>query len=106
MSRLERWPLRQRRLTNGKLGYIDFQRREVVIEQRQPLVGKHIIVLHELIHAVTQHCIEAKLIRRQPERFVESLAGGLLPMLALSGLWKGLRPADVRKFYKPARGTR
>jgi hypothetical protein len=35
---------------------------------------------------------------RHPEEYIQHLAGTLFPMLALSGLWQGVRPEDVLAF--------
>lgn len=83
-----------------KLGYLDTDVPEIVLHSEQPEIGKRIILLHELIHLVAEHLVSQGVIKRQPpEAFVENLAGGLFPMLALSGIWHDVSKQAVRRFY-------
>jgi Zn-dependent peptidase ImmA (M78 family) len=83
----------------GKLGYLDIEKYEIVINADQPEAGKQLILLHELIHLIAEHLKDEKLINRQPdEKFVTYLAGHLFPILVESGLWNTISKRSLRKF--------
>jgi hypothetical protein len=85
----------------GKLGHLDTASQEVAVEKDQHKAGKHLILLHELIHLVAEHLKAQGIITRQPdEKFVTHLAGGLFPILALSGLWKNVSPQEMQSFLE------
>jgi hypothetical protein len=93
-----RIPIVQRSL-RGKYGCLDLSANEIVLKQKQPKAGKHLILLHEMIHLAAEQMKASGIIKRQPdEKFVENVAGTVFPMLALSGLWKGVSPAEVKRF--------
>lgn len=89
----------------GGLGYFDPSTGEIAIEADQPEVGKHIILLHEMMHLAAEKMKQAGVCKRQPsEAFIENMAGTLFPMLALSGLWVGVTPEEVIRFYEEGEG--
>ena len=102
-GRDEQFPVVERHL-GGKLGCLDTARHEISIEVDQPLAGKHLILLHEMIHMVAEYLKDQGLISRQPdEKFVTYLAGTLFPMLVLSGLWKGVTKEELERFLREQR---
>lgn len=89
-------------LPDGKLGYLDTDAMRIVIHSQQPEAGKHLILLHEMIHAVAENMKAQGLCKRQPaEDFVANLAGGLFGMLAASGMWVGVSPEEAMEFMRP-----
>lgn len=86
-------------LAGGKLGYLDAGAMRIVIHSQQPEAGKHLILLHEMIHAVAENMKAQGLCKRQPsEDFVANLAGGLFGMLGASGMWVGVSPEEAMDF--------
>lgn len=89
----------EKELPKGKLGYFDPSIPEIAIESRQPEVGKHHILLHEMIHLAVEKLKQGEFIKRAPsEAFVSYLTGALFPMLAMSGLWNGVTPEEAEEF--------
>lgn len=90
--------------TPGKpdgLGCLDMERGRICIRPGQPKVGVHQVLLHEIIHAVEQNMLAVGALDGDlPEEFVREFAGGLLPILALSGLWPGLTRDEIEEFYE------
>jgi hypothetical protein len=92
-------PVEEMELGDGKLGYLDRQTMKIAIHSDQPEAGKHLILLHEMIHAVVENMQGQGLCRRIPsESFVANLAGGLFGMLATSGMWVGVSPEEALEF--------
>lgn len=84
-----------------QLGYLDTKEWNITIKNDQPKTGKHLILLHEIIHLAAEHLKQVGLIKRQPdEKFVTYLAGTIFPMLALSGLWNGVSTEEVNELLK------
>ena len=91
-------PVVQRAL-NGNLGYFDPKTGEIGIEVNQHPVGKHHVLLHEMLHLAILKIKQGGLIKRAPsEAFVTYLTGALFPMLAISGLWNGVTPTEAEEF--------
>lgn len=85
---------------NRALGCLDMERMRICIRPGQPKVGAHQVLLHEIIHAVEQNMLAVGALDSElPEEFVKEFAGGLLPVLALSGLWPGLTREELKAFY-------
>lgn len=86
------------------MGYFDRKTVEVCIHEDQPHAGKHLILLHEMMHLACEKMKQAGIAKRQPsEEFIENLAGTLFRMLALSGLWNGVTTEEVMAFYEDER---
>lgn len=100
----DKWfEVREDRIKDGKLGYIDFEKKEIVIEERQPAAGKHIILLHEILHFVDEQSLSYFCYKRGlTEKQVTYLASGLLPILVYSGLLKGITKKQMGDFIKEA----
>jgi len=95
-------PVRQHKPMDG-LGCLDTRdgHEAILINTEQPKVGKHIILLHELIHLALEHLKDEKVIRRQPsELVVTNLAGSLFSLLAANGLWNGVTLEELEEFIK------
>jgi hypothetical protein len=91
-------PVNERENLDG-LGYFDQRTGEIVINADLDPVGKHHILLHEMIHLAVEKCKQGGLIKRAPsENVVTYLTGALFPMLALSNLWNGVSPEEAEKF--------
>jgi hypothetical protein len=84
-----RLPVRQAHIDKPEtLGYLDKEKPEIVIKKDQPEAGKHIVLVHEIIHMAELLMIEEGIIKRRPSHeFVSNLAGILVATLVLSGLW-------------------
>lgn len=95
----ETLPVRQQKAIDG-LGRLDLRSKpEIVIEANQPKAGKHLILLHELMHAACEHLKSEGVIRRQPsELVITNLAGTLFSLLAANGLWNGVTLEEFEKF--------
>lgn len=84
---------------SGKLGYFDRKTGEIGIEVDQHPVGKHHILLHEMLHLAAEKVKQTGLVKRQPsESFITYLTGALFPMLAMSDLWNGVTPKEAFDF--------
>ena len=95
----DRLTVRQAAL-GGPLGYFDERTGEVVIEEDQPLAGKHIILLHELLHCASASMLRQGIIKRRPhEAWIENLSPNLLILLVALGLWPGLTLEDLSELY-------
>lgn len=82
------------------LGCLDTVELRIFVRPDQPKVGQHQVLLHEIIHCVEQNMLEAGLLTKAlTEEFITEFAGGLLPILALSGLWPGLTRDELEAFY-------
>lgn len=91
-------PVIQKELS-GNLGYFDPKLCEIGIEVNQHPVGKHHILLHEMLHLAVLKLKQGGLIKKAPsEEFITYLTGALFPMLAISGLWDGVTPAETEEF--------
>lgn len=82
------------------LGYMDRESGEIAIKENQPEIGKHIILIHEIVHHIAEQLIHAGAIKRQPdEAFITGAAPMLLNMLLGSGLYRcDFSQADLHKF--------
>lgn len=86
-------------LYDKKLGCLDTGQGVILIEKNQPEVGKHLILLHEIIHLVAEILKEKGVLENKPdENFVKHCAGVLFPILAFSGIWNGVTRDECKKF--------
>jgi hypothetical protein len=93
--------VREDKIEDGKLGFIDFEKKEIVIDERQPAAGKYIILLHELLHFVDEQNLSYFCYKRGlTEKQVTYLASGLLPILVYSGLLKGVTRKQMDDFIQ------
>lgn len=92
-------PVIQKSLS-GPLGYFDGKAEEIAIEKDQPEIGKWIILIHELIHAIDEQYVSRGLYKqRLTEKQVESISAGLFACLTLSGGLPVYGDDEVIKFY-------
>lgn len=83
----------------GKLGYCDPKKMEIVVDSRLPWPGKNSILLHELLHVVEEKLLAAGVISRRPSHdYVTHASGVLFAILATSGLWNGVTPEEALAF--------
>ena len=81
------------------LGYFDERTGEIGINIKLDPVGKHHILLHEMIHLAIGKLKQGNFINEDPsEKFVTYLTGALFPMLAMSNLWNGVSPEEAYEF--------
>lgn len=79
--------------------------REILINAAASPVQKHLTLLHELIHVAEEKLVQGKVLsRRSGERRVGHLATTLFGILAISGLWRPLRPGEAARFYARREG--
>ena len=93
---------------SAKLGHWDPQRQEIVVSPHQPEAGMHVVLLHELLHAVDDALVAAGVTaRRTSHRWIESAAPNLLLALVTAGVYTGIGRDEMLRFYrKNARGNR
>ena len=102
------FPVTPERITDGRKGYVELVDDDgrIGINEDIPEAGQHLILLHEILHVAEEKLIAAGVISEgSREVYIESLAGTLFPMLALSGLWKGVDEQDVYAFYSDVPST-
>lgn len=88
------------------LGHFDPAKREIVVSPNQPRAGMHVVLLHELLHAVDEAMVGAGVTRRRTShRWIESAALNLLLALVTAGLYRGVDKAELLAFYA-GRGRR
>lgn len=89
----------------GALGHFDERTGTVVIDPDQPEVGKHIVLLHEFLHAVDTQLILTGITRRRADhRWIASAAPNLLALLVLSGMYTGVRRRELLAFMRGMKG--
>lgn len=98
-------PVREAESDGDALGHLqldgDDEPVEICVDPALPKVGKHVVLLHELLHVVELNGLKQGVFSEPlGELLISNLAGGLLPILALSGLWPGLTAEEVRAFYE------
>jgi hypothetical protein len=87
------------RRREGAYGYFDERTGRIVIDPRQPEVGKHIVLLHEFLHLVDSQMRQTGVTKRRADhRWIESAAPNLLALLVLSGLYTGVSRDDLLAF--------
>lgn len=87
----------------GALGCLDTSVRpwRLLVHPDLPAVGAHVILLHELLHAVDEALQGAGVVQAPlPEEWITNAAPILLHSLASAGLWGGLSAADVEEFMR------
>lgn len=95
----------QRKPPTGALGAFDERTGEVCIDPDQPEVGKHAVVLHELLHLVDAQLRQVGITKRRADhRWVESAAPNLLALLVLGGFWKGVSKKELLAFMATMEG--
>lgn len=92
--------IREEPLSKG-LGYTDESTGTIVIDSRQPEAGKHVILLHELLHLVDAMLVQSGLRKRRVDHeFIRHAAPNLLLVLVAAGMWKGLDFDDLADFME------
>jgi hypothetical protein len=85
----------------GTLGYFDRDAQEIVIRPDQPKAGKHIVLLHEMLHAAIHYRFgDDKGEPMDEENLVEAISLPLLGMLVSAGLWRGVTARELNRFQK------
>jgi hypothetical protein len=85
----------------GKLGEAHLGTGEIRIERDQPEAGKHVILLHEMLHIAEERLCQCGILGKpSPEAYIEHMAFTLFAMLAGSGLWNGMNLDDVERFLE------
>ncbi len=94
--------IREYKLPKGAKGTYDERTCTVTVSPDQPEVGKHITVLHELLHAVDAQLVAVGCTKRRVgEQWIEAAAPNLLIALATAGFWRGPPSrAEVIRFYQ------
>lgn len=82
------------------LGCYDEKTCTVTIKPGLPQVGKHIIVLHELLHAVDAQMLATGLTKRRiPHEWIKNAAPTLLTLLISTGFWDGPSLSECKRFF-------
>lgn len=83
----------------GGLGYFDPAKMEIVISPNQPHVAKHVILIHELLHAVDDALVSTGLTtRRASHNWIKNAAPNLLTLLVTAGLYRGVDKDELLNF--------
>lgn len=83
----------------GRLGYFDERTGKIAIGSEQPEAGKHIVLLHELLHLVDSTMRQAGVTKRRADhRWIESAAPNLLALLVCSGFYTGISKDELLRF--------
>jgi hypothetical protein len=91
--------IREGRVPGGGLGACHTGTGEILIDPDQPEVGKHVTLLHELLHLVDEQMRRCGITRRRIDhRWVESAAPNLLALLVFAGLYRGVSTKDLAAF--------
>jgi len=99
LSERQSFPVVQKSLEH--LGHFDRNTGEIAIRKDQPEAGKHVILLHELLHFTAEVLIQGRVIKRQPdEAFIANAAPVLLLMLVRAGLWTGVSYRQLKAFMQ------
>jgi len=86
------------------LGRFDLDSGTITIREDQPEAGKHVVLLHELLHFTAELMVQHHMIRKHPdESFITHAAPVLLNLLVRSGLWNGLPVEDLDAFIEAER---
>lgn len=82
------------------LGYFNPKTLEIVIHEDQPEFGKWIILMHEMIHLICEGLKQHGTIKREPShKTITYLAGSLVPMMAHSGMLRGVNGEHEQEFF-------
>jgi hypothetical protein len=85
------------------LGFFDETTGEVRINPNQPEPMQHVILLHELLHAVDAQLVAMGITEeRAPEAFIASMAPNLLYILASLGLYSGVDEDGIMEVMQSA----
>lgn len=88
---------------DGKLGEFDCEEFGIRIHYWQSGVQKHIILIHEMLHAAEEILVQMKEIkRRSPEKYIQEMAPLVLVMLVRSGLYTGVTVEAVERYQESA----
>lgn len=84
---------------DGALGHFDERTGQILIYPDQPEAGKHVVLLHELLHLVDATMRQTGVTKRRADhRWIESAAPNLLALLVLSGFYTGVGKAELLSF--------
>jgi len=93
-------PVKLRDVENGKLGYWDSEKEEIVISKHLSEMGKFIILINEIIHVLDGQNVANKLYKKSlTENQMTYLAAGLFATLSLSKMLDGFSKKQVMDFY-------
>lgn len=93
-------PVVQAELKDPHIGCYDGLNQRIMIHPDQHEVGKHQVLLHEMMHIVNHKLREAGIVQRAPgEHYITNASGALFMMLALSGLWNGVTPEEAEEWF-------
>ena len=83
------------------LGSFNEKTGEMLIHPNQPEEGKHIILIHELLHLVDAMLVQAGVSeKRVNHKFITTAAPGLLMALVSSGFYTGISLEGLLKFIE------
>lgn len=88
-------------LSDDKKGYYDEGKTTIVINKNQSKVGKQIVLIHEMLHAIDAQFLAIGLSKkRMSHKLIQNLAPNLLMLFVFSGYWKGVSKVELKKFFK------
>lgn len=89
------------KISERGLGYFDPKTLEITIHSEQPEFGKWIILVHEMIHLICEKLKQDGTIKREPSHdTITYLAGSLVPMMAHSGMLRGVNGEHEKEFRR------
>ena len=81
---------------SGGLGYWDPGTGTIVIDKEQPEPGKHVVLLHELMHLTETMLLQSGLIKTEVDHgWITMMAPNLLLLLVKSGMYTGVPEAEL-----------
>jgi hypothetical protein len=87
-----------------ELGHWDPKKGEIVIRPNQPEPGKHVVLMHELLHMVDDLLVQQGITkRRMPHDWITHAAPNLVGLLAAAGLYRGVTPRQFQRFVRSRR---
>lgn len=73
----------------------------VAINPDQPEAGKHVVLIHELLHVIEKLLIRNKIIKRRVDHeFITNAPAALLHILTYLGFYKGISFKQLTRFMK------
>ena len=94
-------PVHQEDLQGKALGYYDPKGERIALEEGQPELGKWIVLIHEVLHALDSQNVANGLYKRKlTEEQVTYLASGLFASFALSGGLPKFNKRTIINFFK------
>lgn len=88
------------------LGACDERTGTITIRPDQPTVGKHVVLLHELLHLVDGSLVGNGLQpRRVSHDWIRMASPNLLFLLVAAGIWQGITVEEVIEFMAQQEGA-